>query len=131
MIWRLGMSEGLTSEDGVAEPSHIPNPSALRIDDSKITDYLLNETHSQGRSKASFFRAVGFANPNIDSFKIAMRNHARTNPIANYHPSPYGTKTIIECQLLMPNGKTYCIRSVWIDHNDGLAPRLITAHPLG
>ncbi|WP_416223734.1 DUF6883 domain-containing protein [Thermoflexus sp.] len=38
----------------------LPNAGNAYVPLSKITRYLLSETHSVGRAKARFFRALGF-----------------------------------------------------------------------
>jgi hypothetical protein len=38
----------------------LPNAENAYVPLSKITRYLLSETHSVGRAKARFFRALGF-----------------------------------------------------------------------
>ena len=125
------MSEISPETNSSASPSDVQNPDALRIDDRKITEYLLNDAHAMGAPKAAFFKSVGFSNPNIECLKSTMRDHAKANPIAQSSTGPYGTKYVIDCEIEMPNGKKYCIRTVWTDHHDGPTPRLITAHPLG
>lgn len=112
-------------------PSHIPHIDALRIDDKKVADYLLNDSHKEGGAKSAFFKSVGFAASEIEVFKSAMREHAKANPVAMTDTHAYGRKFVVDCFLEMPNGKSYCIRTVWNDHEDGQPARLITAHPLG
>lgn len=112
------------------EPS-LPNPHLLRVDASKVRNYLLNLNHAEGQGKAKFFTAVGFSEENVDQFVDALRVHAAHNKIADVIAHAYGVKTVIDCFMPTPSGKPYCIRSVWNDHGDGEPPKLITAHPLG
>jgi len=107
----------------------ISNPETCRVDETKITNYLMNEAHEEGGPKARFFKSVGFKNPCLEDFKAMLLNHAKVNPIANTVTHEYGTKFVIDCHVKMPNGKMHCIRTVWNDYHDGQAPRLITAHP--
>ena len=111
------------------DSNFLPNPETCRVDETKITSYLMNETHEEGGPKAKFFQSVGFKNPCLNDFKAMLLTHAKVNPIAKTESHNYGTKFIIDCNVSMPNGKMYCIRTVWNDHHDGQPPRLITAHP--
>lgn len=116
------------------EPAHeeawMPDPHMLRVEESKIKDYLLNLDHVEGYGKAKFFRAVGFSEEETDKMVEAFRRHAGNNMIAQVVEHPYGVKTVVECFMETPSGKPYCIRSVWNDHLDGKPPKLVTAVPL-
>ncbi|MCP3400502.1 DUF6883 domain-containing protein [Bradyrhizobium sp. CCGB20] len=112
------------------EGSRLVDPHLLRVEATKVTDYLLSSEHPEGAGKAKFFESVGFSKEKIEEFATALRTHAANNKIAEVVPHPYGVKTVIDCFMPTPSGKDYCIRSVWNDHKDGEPPRLITAHPL-
>ena len=112
------------------EGSRLANPHLLRVETTKVTDYLLSSDHLLGAAKAKFFKGVGFSDQNVEEFITALRTHAAQNKIADVVPHPHGVKTVIDCFMPTPSGKDYCIRSVWNDHQDGAPPRLITAHPL-
>ena len=113
-----------------SEHSLIGNAQDLRISDSKVADYLLNSEHPIGASKAKFFEGVGHRRQDLEKFKATMREHAASNPVASVENHAYGIKHVIDCFVGMPNGRSYCIRTVWNDHCDGLPPVLITAHPI-
>jgi hypothetical protein len=123
-------SAGRTLEPAEDEDAWMPEPHLLRVESNKITGYLLNLDHRVGHGKAKFFRGVGFSHENLDEVVDAFRAHAAQNKIAELIESPHGVKTVIDCFMAMPSGKSYCIRAVWIDHLDGEPPRLATAHPL-
>ncbi|NQE63419.1 DUF6883 domain-containing protein [Caulobacter sp. RHG1] len=108
----------------------MPDPHMLRVELSKITDYLLNLDHAEGHGKAKFFRAVGFSEEATDEMVEAFRHHAANNKIVQIVEHPYGVKTIVECFMETPAGTPYCIRSVWNDHLDGKPPKLVTAVPI-
>jgi hypothetical protein len=110
--------------------SQLSNPHLLRVEATKVTEYLLSSDHPKGAAKAKFFKGVGFSDKNVEEFVGALRTHAAQNKIADVIPHAYGMKTVIDCLMPTPSGKPYCIRSVWNDHQDGEPPKLITAHPL-
>jgi hypothetical protein len=112
------------------EGSLLSNPHLLRVEVTKVTDYLLSSNHPKGAAKAKFFKGVGFSEEKVEEFVAALRTHAAQNKIADVVPHTYGVKTVIDCFMPTPSGKAYCIRSVWNDHQDGAPPKLITAHPL-
>ena len=114
----------------MATESYLPDPHLLRVEPSKVSDYLLNSDHPIGGAKAAFFKSVGFSVEKIEQFVDALRAHARDNKIVNVVANEFVVKTMIECSMPTPSGKTYCIRSVWGDHRDGTPPRLITALPV-
>jgi len=115
---------------GALDGDYLPDPHLLRVDDSKVTEYLLNSAHPTGGAKAKFFVGMGFAVDRIDEFKTALRAHAAQNKIARIEPHPHGEKSVVECSMTTPSGARPCVRAVWNDHADGAPPRLITAHPL-
>jgi hypothetical protein len=111
-------------------PEWLSNPHSLHVETAKVTDYLLNSQHPRGKSKAAFFKAVGFSEENVGQFIAALRIHAAQNKIANVIRHRYGVKTVVDCFMSTPSGNAYCIRCVWNDHQDGAPPKLVTAHPL-
>lgn len=118
-------------EPSFGSRGYMAHPETLRIEPTKITDYLLNKDHPVGGSKARFFNKQGFSLEKWEDLQSALRTHAITNKISEIVKHEYGEKLIVECSIKSPNGKEHCIRVVWNDHLDGKPPKLITAHPLG
>lgn len=100
----------------------------LRVDESKIVDYLLSRSNSHG--KASFFLGFGFLPEAWEGMANALRQHARTHPISAMVDSPYGTRYSVDGELETPSGRRPRVRAVWIREADSDELRLITAHPL-
>jgi hypothetical protein len=107
----------------------IPNNTEAIVDANKITDYLLSETHEQGKSKAAFFKRFGFDSSSSTIFEEALKTHAVDREIVKENDSPYGKKYQLECDIDTPDERNPCIVSVWIVENDSDEPRLITAYP--
>lgn len=104
----------------------------LRIDREKLTQYLLNVNHQEGRGKAIFFYSVGFDGENWSELAIALRNHADEGTVVASDESTYGTKYVVDGPLRTPGGKKSMIRSVWLvtdEDDEESSPRLITAYP--
>ena len=107
----------------------LPNRQAAIIEEKKITTYLLNLNHDDGKSKAKFFLECGFTLQEWKLFAESLREHAFNNEIAKITPSPFGQKFTIECHLSTPDGLNPCIRVVWIILEGTTEPRLATAYP--
>ena len=123
------------NDDHSASPHPIPGdflaePDALCVDETKIVGYLLNIESRDGWGKANFFLARGFLIEEWTIFADALRIHAKNNPITSIRQSEWGIKYVVDCTIAAPNDDNYCIRVVWIHHEDDSVPRLITAHPL-
>ncbi len=107
----------------------LPNRDKAYIPLSKLTAYLLSETHAVGRSKARFFRAIGFNEANVVMLEQSLLTIARSGAVVEVGQSPYGTKYIIDGGLATPNGVPAEVRTVWIVEVDDVRPRFVTAYP--
>jgi hypothetical protein len=58
----------------------LPSLHNLRVDESKIVDYLLS--HSNGQGKAAFFLGLGFLPGAWAVLADALKQQARRNPVA-------------------------------------------------
>jgi hypothetical protein len=108
----------------------LPNASVAHVERSKILEYLLNEDHREGGSKAHFFRQFGFRRGRWKQFAEALRNHALEHEVRHRAESNYGTRYVIEGALQTPDGRTPLIRTVWIVDDEATVPRLVTAYPI-
>lgn len=106
----------------------LPRPDGLLVERSKITGYLLCDTHKDGASKATFFASFGFHVADWQAFAIALRQHGRDRDVVAAERNDFGIKYVVRCKLLTPDARNPCIDSVWIVEDEG-APRLVTAYP--
>ncbi len=106
----------------------LPADAKLLVEPAKIKDYLFNRNHPVGQTKADYFLGKGFSDKHPKIFIEALKEHARTRPVANKSVCSQETKIGIECNLNFPDGKERCIRTVWIHQKDGQY-RLVTAYP--
>ena len=81
----------------------LPNTHNLVIERAKIVDYLLSETHEDGRHKAAFFRRFGFRPEFWQDFADALKQHAVDHELAADEPSPFGHRYIVEGIMQMPD----------------------------
>ena len=101
-----------------------------RIEDSKISDYLLAVDHRVGGAKAKFFMRHGFGPDRREEFGTALRDHAIANPVVEHGETQFGQKWIVEGPLACPDGSSPVVRTVWILDFGGEFPRLMTAYPV-
>ena len=103
-------------------------PPGAVITDDKIRDYLLNAGNAQNRGKAALFTAFGFVREQWQILAAALVRHPIDNEILTTTVSPHGTKYLVQCNLVSPDGRNPCLTSVWIVDTGGTIPRLVTAH---
>jgi hypothetical protein len=108
----------------------LPNAENAVIDRAKIVDYLLSETHFDGRHKAVFFRGFGFHPQRWQEMAVALRRHALQHEIARDEPSPFGRRFVVEGIMQMPDGRTPLVRSIWFIRSEETTPRFVSAYPL-
>lgn len=108
----------------------LPNAYKVRIDREKIIEYLLCESHPDGRAKAAFFASVGFTVERWEILAESLRLHGMTNPVVKTVSSEYGVSYCVEGPIDTPGGVRPNIRTVWIIEQGVSELRLITAYPV-
>ena len=108
----------------------LPNAQNVVIARVKVVDYLLSETHLDGRHKAAFFRQFGCSDKNWQELASALKRHATDQELAREEPSPFGQRFVIEGIMEMPDGRTPLVRTIWFLRSGETAPRFVTAYPL-
>jgi len=107
----------------------LPHGELAYIPLSKLTEYLLSETHAIGRAKAAFFYKVGFTRERVEEFRVALLGVAQSGKVTEVVETPYGVKYIVDGELLTPTGERVKIRTVWVVEKGEVRPRLVTAYP--
>lgn len=107
----------------------LPNRENAYIPPAKLHDYLLSRTHSVGRSKAKFFRGLGFDETNVDLLEQRLLAIAHSEDITEVASSEHGTKYVVEGMLQALDGDLVLVRTVWIIEPDQDRPRFVTAYP--
>ena len=108
----------------------IPDADKLRVDESKLKDYLLNASHPDGSGKAAFFMRFGFNLENWQDLALALKNQAAANEITSIVESLYGIRYTVDGKLETPDKRNPAVRTVWIIEKGDTQPRLITVHPI-
>jgi hypothetical protein len=95
----------------------------------KLTDYLLSESHPVGKSKAVFFRQIGFDGTNVRLLEASFLKIAAHENIVEVTSSPHGTKYVVDGDIELPQGGTAAVRTIWIIESEVGGPRFVTAYP--
>lgn len=106
-----------------------PNRDKTYIPPSKLTEYLLSETHTVGKAKAKFFQGLGFNETNPRVLEQSLLAIAYTGTIVEVVSSPHGTKYVVDGSLETPSGVVVEVRTVWIIEVEEDRPRFVTAYP--
>ena len=93
-------------------PATLPDADALRVDEAKLRDYLLDVAHPEGGPKAEFFGRFGFTRREWRTLAEALRLHGRTQPVVLQIDSRHGRKLHVRCEVRSPDGRNPCITSV-------------------
>jgi filamentous hemagglutinin len=98
------------------------------IDPRKITDYVLNPDHPQGRNKARVFEsALGFNRSNADDLIAQLRKGVVTNQPMAGTVDEYGSRFTVDISVRGPKAKGV-VRTGWILDPGSVTPRLTTAY---
>lgn len=100
------------SANAIIQTMELPNKTKAYIPSSKITEYLLSETHAVGKSKAKFFVSLGFGEETIDQLESALLKIAQTSEVREISENQHGTKYVIDGALENPKGVMIRVRTV-------------------
>ena len=81
-----------------------PHADHAIIDEAKICDYLLSDTHPVGRFKARVFRLLDYTVESWIGLRDDLLRHRQTGIIQRIEMSAYGMKVVISARLKGPNG---------------------------
>lgn len=108
----------------------LPHSQNAVVDIHKLTDYLLNPNHKDGRHKARLFAASLNVNAeDAEELRHALLNAAASNEARYGKFDRYGQRYTVDF-LFEWRGKSAIIRSGWIIEHGSDIPRLATAFPL-
>ena len=107
----------------------LPNAENAQISIDKLEKYLLSEAHPVGRSKAEFFKALGFSPQTVEELWQGLLEIAKTGKVIDKISSLFGDKYIVDDVIEGPTGRSARIRTVWLMEQG--TPRFITAYPTG
>ena len=108
----------------------LPEAESARVDREKLMGYLLSESHPIGRSKATFFRGIGFDASNAALLEQGLLGIARREVVVESMLSRHGMKYIVDGAITTPLGSRVKLRTIWIIDQGQEHPRFVTAYPL-
>jgi len=108
----------------------LPNSDRAYVYSSKLTGYLLSETHPIGQWKSKVFRRLGFSEENIAILEQEIISIAQSGNVIQSIVSEFGTKYVIDGELKGRHSESMRIRTIWIVERREEAPRFVTAYPL-
>ena len=108
----------------------LPEAESARVDREKLTGYLLSQSHPIGRSKAKFFRGIGFDESNAALLEQGLLGIARSEAVVESTLSRHGMKYIVDGAITTPLGSRVKLRTIWIIDQGQGTPRFVTAYPL-
>jgi hypothetical protein len=74
----------------------LPNAYKARVECEKIIEYLLCESHPDGRAKAAIFAKFGFTIEQWEVLAESLRKHGMTNPVVKTVKSEYGVSCCLK-----------------------------------
>ena len=107
----------------------LPGIDDAVVDEGKIRDYLLSESHPVGRFKAAFFSSLGYSRHAWQVLARDLELHAAENEAVPTEHNRYGQKYEIRGRIQGPSGKAAELVAAWIILDGEEFPRLVTAFP--
>ena len=108
----------------------LANGNRAYIAPAKLLNYLLADTHRDGKSKARFLRLFGFERANAHLLRAELLNLAADQEVAEQMRTEHGEKFVIDGMIATPSGRSVWIKTVWIIDAGEEVPRFVTARPL-
>ena len=108
----------------------LPSGERALIDERKLVDYCLSETHDDGKHKARLFRELVGISVDDAPFLLEALQHAAVSEQANLGKQDrYGQRYVIDFELHGPQGDA-TVRSVWIVLAAESFPRFVSCYIL-
>ena len=107
----------------------LPNREQAFVQPTKLAGYLLSETHSVGRSKAKFFRDLGFNEDTVSLPEQELLAIARSQKVTKTMSTVHGMRYVIVGKISTPTNTMVSVLTVWIIDAGERFPRFVTARP--
>jgi hypothetical protein len=104
----------------------VPNGDSAIVDIAKLREYCLSSSHPRGRHKARvFFSVLTMTDAHAEELRIALLQAVRTEDAIFGTSDIYGTRYIIDFEMMRKN-QAAMIRSSWIIRSNEIVPRFVT-----
>jgi len=110
-------------------PSGLPDAERAFVPLPKLLDYLLSDTHPDGKWKARYFRRFGFSRERVDELEQALLRIAAVGDVVEVESTRYGPKYVVVGMVTTPVGLVIRLTTVWIVEGADSPPRFVTAYP--
>lgn len=107
----------------------LPNSANAIVDERKVREYLLSQSHPVGRFKAKFFTGLGFGAENWEVLAAAIYKVAAEGDALIVVDNEHGRKYLVSGGLTGPHGRSADVVTVWIIRAGDDIPRLVTVYP--
>jgi hypothetical protein len=107
----------------------LPHADHAIVDEAKICNDLLSDTHPVGRFKARVFRSIVYTIESWIRLRDDLLHQGQSGSVQRIEMSAYGMKVVITATLKRPNGASSPFRMVWMLPAQCRQPRLVTAFP--
>jgi hypothetical protein len=108
---------------------NLPHREQAFIQPDKLTRYLLSENHRVGRSKAKFFRGLGFNDANVSLLEKVLLAIAYEQEVMETVTTRHGIKYVMTGVINTPSNRAVSVLTVWIVDVGEQSPRFVTARP--
>lgn len=105
----------------------LPNAENAFIDDRKLIDYCLSESHPVGKHKVRFISALGFSVENYQDLKNAILINIQNNEATITEINQYGALYVVDISA-ENSPKNAIVRTSWIIKTDENFPRLTSCY---
>ena len=110
-------------------PGRLPRAGEAIVSMAKVRDYLLSLTHRHGRSKARFFRSLGYSRQRWRQLQADLKRVAVEGTATRGRPNAHGHTYEVRATLEGESGRRARIITIWIILDNEKLPRFVTAHP--
>ena len=80
----------------------------------KLTHYLFDRSHPDGRPKALFLESFGFTANEPEQLEAALVRHVFNHEITGERTTPFGDIIEVVGPWASPSGRDPIVRTVWI-----------------
>ena len=108
----------------------LPNHENAYVPERKLKEYLLSEKHAVGKSKAKYFRSLGYTESNVDQLQNDLLMIVKSYEITQKIETSFGLKYTVEGQFVTPKRSIVRIITVWVVEPVDNRPRFVTAYPV-
>ena len=105
----------------------LPNCEQAEVQETKLTQYLLDEDNSKGKS--FFFTRLGFEKNHFLLLSEALLQVACSGEVIGTELAKFGLKYRVTGRLDNPLNRNVIVLSIWIFDPGSLIPRFVTAYP--